>query len=333
MKIAITADLHLKMWNDKEYDSDGIPRRLNEIIQVIKQICEYCKNNNIDTIIIAGDINDLKNIVHVPSFNILKEVMQQYHNLNFIVLHGNHDSSNKMQTNSAIQLLSGPTNISIITNPIKEGDITFLPYSHNIIEYIKECENNKILIGHFGLSDATLSSGISVKTRVQSGDLKKFDLVILGHYHKPQKINHVYYVGSPIQLRRDEHSEEKRFLVIDTETLNVQSIPTIGYRKYVQLEINEESQIETTISLAKKLQSEGNYVNIFSKVKNIYNILKEDINIIDNSDVERRDRGINTAMSIESQMEKWLDIDPVPESQKRKYLELGISILGENDDI
>ena len=327
MKFAFTADLHLKMWNDKFFDAERTPLKLTEILNSVKQMCDYCMKNKIENVIIGGDVNDLKQIVHYRSFVMLKEILEHYYNLHFFVIHGNHDSAGREDLYSSIQLLDGPSNVSTFVEKTIIEDITFLPWSGNVAEEVYNCEPNKILISHFGINEAQLSSGISVKTNIKLNDLKKFDLVLLGHYHKPQQVGNVYYVGSPIQLNRGEANEEKRFLVVDTETLEVKSIETTGYRKNYNIIIESSDEIEEKLEQAKELQKDG-IVTIKNKVKEleVEKIEIEGVRIINDVEGEYQMRGITSEMKITDQLKRYLEIQKVPENEHNEYIDTFLEI-------
>jgi len=330
-KIAIFADLHLKRWNDNLIEDNGIPRRLYEILSVSKDIFDYCVEKTISDVAILGDINDLKNVVHSDAFVLFKQLLEQYPQLTFHILHGNHDSSAcSDEVRSAIQLLEGPKNVRTYTKMTKVDDITFIPHSDHILDDIRSAAPSNIMCGHFGLSDATLSSGISLKTSISSKDLNKFDLVFLGHFHLPQSVrnNTVHYVGSPIQLRRDEAGEEKRFIVLDTQKMTFESIPTTGYRKYYTLEINKQSDVNNAIEESKKLKNDGHYVYILNNLKEaLIENVPDDVNIIDVFTEDVMSRGINSTMTIEQQQQRFLEIMGILDDNKEEYMQVSREIL------
>jgi len=334
-KYLVTADLHLKDWNDKDYTDEGVPLRLVEIIQTFESMCEYAIKNEIDTIVIAGDTNDTKSIVHVTAFTMFRKILEKYSNLNFIFMHGNHDaaSGGDGDYESAIELLLGPANVKVLLKPEQRDNIMFVPWSRRMVDYIGESDECDILITHMGLSDATLSNGASIKTRLQSSDLTRFKLVISGHYHKPQQVNHVWYVGSPIQLRRDEFNEDKRFLIIDSETLEVESVSTTGYRRYYQFVIDENSDQEEITKQAIEFKEQGHNVVVRSKIENAPEILKEDsgIILIDEYEEEENVRGITTGMTLQEQMTKYMDIMRVPENDQENYLAVAANVLNQEE--
>ena len=334
MKVLFTADTHVKLWSDREFDEDGIPKRLSEIFSVLESMCQHAITNGIEKMIIGGDTNDTKGIVHVRAFVLLRSLIKKYPQITFIFLHGNHDASDKDASESAINLLDELSNVEVILERTKIDNMVFVPYSSHIVEDIIDSVNDnsddedQILVSHFGLSDATLSNGISLKTKISSEDLKKFKLVLLGHYHKPQNINHVWYVGSPIPLKRDEHGESKRFLIVDTETFEVESIPTTGYRRYYEFIIDDAEKVEEIFKEAAELKEAGHFVTIRSNIKEIPTELAEQMTVIDEYEEDYQLRGITTGMSIAAQMEKYLEIERIPENEMEEFMNVGSEVLG-----
>jgi len=327
MKFVFTADLHLKMWNDNIVDEYSNPLKLNEILNSFKQMCDYCVKNNIENLVIGGDVNDLKNIVHYRPFVMLKEIIEQYNKIHFYILHGNHDSAGREDLYSAIQLLDGPSNVSTFVKNTEIDNILFVPWSGGIAKEIYETEPSKILISHFGLNEAQLSSGISIKTNIKLNDLRKFDLVLLGHYHKPQKLGNVYYVGSPIQLNKGEADEVKRFLVVDSETLEIESIETKGYRKYFNVILEDKNELEEKIEEIKELQKDG-FVTIKNKIKElkIQDLNFEGVRIINDVDEEYQLRGITSDMKIVDQLKRYLEIQKIEKTEHEEYINTFLEI-------
>ena len=335
MKYVVTADIHLKNWSDKEFDEDGNPIKLIEILNAFKSICDYAKKNKIKHVIVAGDVNDTKEVASVNAFVQFKKILEDYADLNFYILHGNHDAVTKENNKSAIQLLDGPENVITIletrTDLLK--DIIFVPYSENMVEDISEAEPCKVMIGHLGLSEGQLSSGISLQTPIQLNHLKKFGVVLLGHYHKPQHLKNTYYCGSLIPLRRDEMHDEKRFLVLDTETLDIKSIPITCYRKYVEFIITNESDNKELLQQIQKAKENGDHIIIKKDVKvmppDFFDLT--DIHVIDTYEEEYQIRGIRSSMEFADQLTKYMEIEEIPESDMERYLHTVVKALDAED--
>jgi len=342
-KIVLTADLHLQMWNDTYVDDNGIPLRLAEIVNSVKEICNYAKSNNINKVGILGDINDLKDIAHTRAFvYFIKNVIEVYTDIHFYILHGNHDSSSFISRESSIDLFSG-TNVTIISSPQVINNIAWVPHSKSILDdinsLIKDSKDIKILFSHFGLNEGTLSSGISIKTNISAKHLKNFKVVVLGHYHKPQSINNVHYVGSPIQLRKDEAGEEKRFLVLDLDTYELESKPLNNFRKYKQIAIKSKDELDDKIEEALKLKENRDYVSLSIEYKaestEINNIRESAENIVVNFDTspETKMLDIKSSMTMKEQMIKYMEMKQINEKDKDKFLATGLEIISNQNSL
>ncbi len=349
MKIIVTADWHVKMWNDRDaakpedlhpelvevFGSEfgnTLPKRLVEIYETIRQMCSYARANNIPRIVVAGDINDTKNVVNVIAFVMLKRLLESYPDIDFLMVHGNHDSTARIDKTSAIELLQNETNIRcVITEPHIEEHIVCVPFGRTMPEIINDLEPRNLLISHFGLNEASLSNGLSIRSSIGLRDVRKFGMTILGHYHKPQELDNVWYCGSPIQMRRDESGEVKRFLVVDTETLEVESIPTEGYRRYHELVIDSKDNYKQVIKQYEELTARGDFTHVRKTCPDKVQ-LPEDLVVLDDFEEEYQLRGITSGMNLADQMKKWLEIQEVPTEEWDEYMHVGLTAIERGAD-
>lgn len=342
MKFAYIADIHLSRYGqDKIEDQSHLPERLHSIKQALYEVAEYCITHGIPKIIIGGDVLHGKSIIYAIAQEIIIEYFHDFENkLEFIVIDGNHDISGKgADVVSALRPLEDIHNVKWInfkeTFKDKEHDILYVPYSYNLPQIIKS-NKARILISHFGLSEGVLNSGMSIISDVSIKDLKgRYELVLLGHYHKPQEIIlngvTVYYVGSLIQLDWGEKNEEKRFLIVDSDTLQVDSIPFTQYKKHIQIEITSDNKDEA-IQAARDARDAGDHVKVIMKETVDLTDLKGEFSIIDKTDRDITDRGITSNMSMEDKLKKYLEIKGIPEVQYEMYLSVGMEIIRKGDE-
>lgn len=323
----VLADIHLKLYSDQKYTSDGIPLKLFEILQTFKNVCDYAKKNNIEKIAILGDVNHTKQIASVDAFSIFKSMLEDYQEIKFYIIPGNHDETAKDGMRSAIDLLKGPENIITIDEYTVIDNISFLPYRNR--NQLYDIKTTDILMSHFGLSDAKLSNGKSIRNNIRLGDLKKWKKVVCGHYHLPQDLDNFHYTGSLIPLTRAEFDEKKRFMLFNSETFEIDSVQTTGYRKYYEFILDNEKEVESIIKRAKELKKSGNFVHIRNRLSNnpLFMNNEEGIHVIEEFEEEHQSRGIDSKMDDKEQMLKYMEIERVSENNQEEYLNIGLEIV------
>ncbi len=325
-KFVFIADLHLSKYSqDKIMVESGLPEKLHHIKNVLSEIIDYCKLNNIKNIKIGGDLFHTKSIIHAIAQKVLLDFFRDNQDIHFDVIDGNHDLSGKgNDVVSALESLENEPNITRYSKATLIDNIFYVPYSDDMVEIIKN-NSAKYLISHFGLNEGILNSGISIVSDIGLNDLRnKYQYVLIGHYHKPQEIIRediqVWIPGSIIQLDWGEKHEEKRFLVVDLENDKIEPIEIKNYKKHFVLELTSENKDET-IKLARELINEGHLVNL--KKTEDFNIkdISTEFKIIDKVEVDITNRGIDTSMSDIDRMKKYLEIKKIPQNEWDTYLQ------------
>lgn len=340
MRFAFIADIHLsKYGHDKREETSHLPERLHSIRAALYEVADYCVHNNIRVMVIGGDILHGKSVIHAIAQEIMLQFFKKYNDLiKFYVIDGNHDLSGKgANVVSALRSLETVHGVEWISHEAEKryydsAGIMFVPYSHKVAEVIQSSKA-KILISHFGLSEGVLNSGMSIIQNISMNDLVgNYELVLLGHYHRPQEIIgpniQLYYVGSLIQLDWGEKGEEKRFLVVDSDTMQVDSIPITAYRKHVEIEITPDTKT-AALKQARDAQDAGDHVKIVMKENVDLGSAKNDFNVVDKTEKDITDRGISSSMSKEDIHKRYVEIKEIPEDQMEFYLKVGLDIINE----
>ena len=340
MKFAFIADIHLSKYaQDKREETSNLPERLHSIKSALYEVADYCKRNNIHVMIIGGDILHGKSIIYAIAQDIMLQFFEDFNNaIQFYVIDGNHDLSGKGEdVVSALRPLANIHGVEWINHTnkhrvIQPEGIMFIPYSHDVAQDVKSAKS-RILISHFGLSEGVLNSGMSIIQDISVKDLiGKYELVLLGHYHKPQYINRsdiqLYYVGSLIQLSWGEKGEEKRFLVVETDTLKVDSIPITQYRKHIEIEITPDTKAAAILQAQQAIDA-GDHVKIVMKETVDMTDYKGKFNIVDKTEKDITDRGISSSMSMSDIHTRYMEIKQIPEDQRELYLREGMEIINE----
>jgi len=336
MRFAFLADIHLSRYGqDKREETTGLPERLHSIKNALHEVGDYCRANEIHSVIIGGDLYHNKSVIYAIAQELMLNFFEEYGDLSFIVIDGNHDLSGKGE--HVVSTLRSTANISnvdwVTEEPMRFGDdILCTPYSYNVVNQVR-LNRSKILISHFGLSEGILNSGMSIISDLSVKDLiGKYELVLLGHYHKPQEMIQenfkLYYVGSLIQLDWGEKNEDKRFLVVDSDTLDIESVPISSYKRHIEVEIDSSNR-EQALADVHKYKSLGAHVKIILKERVDLGPLEMDVRVVDKTEVDVTDRGITSSMSDSDIHKKYMQIKKLPEEDWKEYLETAMEILQE----
>ncbi len=221
MKIGITADLHLKSQNET-------PERYTALNKII----DYLKSQDINDLIIAGDLFDKERY----NYNDFDTFCIQHQVINFYIIPGNHDVGIEQRYFSA-------DNIKIITKPeilnFNSLNFLFVPYDFKksmdeaIDGFISNRDNFNDLDGFVIVGHGDYISNVKIENIYETGVymplssniINKYNplQVFLGHIHKPSQLGKVWYAGSPYPLDINE-TGKKRFLTYDTLNNTVESI-------------------------------------------------------------------------------------------------------------
>ncbi len=135
---------------------------------------------------------------------------------------------------------------------IKEKNARGLIQYYNDVFEHRPTSGINVAMGHFTcVSDYSIDSEREISIGHIDGtnknDLPEFDYFALGHIHKPITVSaskNIYYSGSPYPMSFSERDDEKRVLIFDSESKEIESVGLKTYRKFVQLEGKTVEEIE-----------------------------------------------------------------------------------------
>jgi exonuclease SbcD len=224
---------------------------LEERLRGLKQAIVYAKNNNIHTIIHAGDVFNTP----VPKLNYVYELEKIFADaekdgIDFIIISGNHDQSKVKTAFNSLNLFKVIKNVKVFTDDTiieKDGfEFFMIPAKYNWSKIkdtfptslnnllTKSKTNKRILITHIPISSAKETATFDIET-ASEGTIDVdvipdiFLYVALGHYHSMQQIGNrrMYYSGSTSQLSFNEEFEKKYFLDVTIDEQNNTNVTPI----------------------------------------------------------------------------------------------------------
>ena len=345
MKFLAFADLHCH--NYSQFSTilpDGTNSRLADCLDIFRQIREYGKEKGIKKVLFLGDLFNTRTKLAIDVYHkVFDELVEmKIEGFEVYLIVGNHDQFLKSGALHSMRPMSSVA--EVIDGPayIEELDTFAVPYIENL-----EARRRAILAAQdagagilaihssvdgakVGPTDLVLEEGL----KLSDFGGNKFRLVLLGHYHKSQKLaENIMYLGSPLQLNLGERNDgEKGFWIVDTEDYSMEMVAT-QYPKFIELE-NEWLPEEV----------KGNFVRLIlggSKEKDDLEVKKEIMEngaravVIERQEVEEVQQrlDIKPGMSFSEMLEEFVD-NFETKLEKKRLKKIGKAFLlekGEKD--
>jgi DNA repair exonuclease SbcCD nuclease subunit len=230
MKIAILNDSHFGARGDSQLFFDYFMKFFDDVF------FPYLKENDIKTIIHAGDLMDRRKFVN---FNILNQIRTKFidkfrdEGIEMHCILGNHDVyyRNTNEVNSIRELFGNVLQLYETPEIVNfDGlDIALLPWvcKENYEESIKfiKTASAPILVGHLELDGYDVMRGVKFDGGLSPNIFKRYEKVLSGHFHCRQEKDNIYYMGTQYQITFSDLHEQKGFHILDTNTREMEFIP------------------------------------------------------------------------------------------------------------
>lgn len=302
----------------------------------------HCKPNNLSEMgtlfgivedtalptIWLGDLLDTKEVVRGKCLNAYLRYFRQS-KLQHTILVGNHDYFNLECKDHSLEPLKELTNVFIVDRPVymNEMGAVLLPYMHSPIALraalaeFKEVKA-KTLIGHLEVTGFDFGNGHICESGLILEDLKAFDLVISGHFHKFQKKENLVYLGTPFSHSFGESNQTKFIAILDSETQRLEYSAT-PFPQHLTIEIDADK-----VSTIRKVDTK-NHVRIIltGRPENIAKVNKDEYP--DVKFIERPDETLEGEISIsetasnEEKFQTWAE----GKSISKETIALGLEIM------
>lgn len=225
MKIDIlhTADWHL--WHKHKYTRLIPGKHWDAMFEAKMDVLRntfvpFVKKHKVNTFVIAGDIFQHYNPIEPVKKAFVELALEiSFEVEGLVIITGNHDQYKGQHAFESI------------------GEL--VPFGTNIMMYENEYYNDEYYVGHCGVDGFEANGGYIEKRKdlvVNKNKFKKYKLVLLGHYHKNQKLGNIYYSGSPYPCNFGEENEEKYFNVFVDEKCKRVKMQGIGF--YTNIGLN-----------------------------------------------------------------------------------------------
>jgi DNA repair exonuclease SbcCD nuclease subunit len=277
MKAIIFSDIHLHSW--AKFNRDNY--RLKNQLDTLEHLFQVAFRSKVP-IIFGGDMfmdpESLKNSLLSVSLPFIQDLFRKY-NVDFFAISGNHDleSENSLSRRA-------PTYINTLANTIESfhnidfdsadfGDwvlhgVPYLMFNRGIMDHINSITLDKskfnILLLHTDFKGQVDTNGFAVGKgeNISESGLRRFDLVLSGHIHKPGLVkNNIFSIGAPMQIRLSDMGGKFGYWVLDDKfKLTFREInDTPKFRLY-----EKESEVENDFDFWVKIPREDDLTVMLS---------------------------------------------------------------------
>lgn len=228
-KVLIAADIHF-----------GLPQKLHDILWAVRTVREYAIKQNIETVILCGDIFHDRVNYNIEVLNAAYAFFDETRRMGqeWIAFPGNHDMP--LRHSWEVNTLKPLKDVLTVIEEIKLLKVLghrfwVVPFVHYESVYMKvlahiekQYEQGDVLLTHIGVNNATLNECFLIKhwSTVEFSE-SKFDRVFTGHFHCHQGVGerqNVWYPGSPIPFRFDEGMVPHGFIEYNLESQEVKFV-------------------------------------------------------------------------------------------------------------
>ena len=222
MKICILGDTHFGMRGDSILFHEYYKKFYETVF------FPYLIENNIKVIFQLGDMFDRRKFINFNSLYMSRKYFFDRCRDERIQLHtllGNHDVSfkNTLEVNSSELLLKEYDNVVVYRNFSKvtfDDSIDIIPWicDENQEEIMKQISESKsqICFGHFEIAGFEMDRGNICHEGIQEDLLKRYDVVLTGHFHHKSTKGNITYVGTPGEMTWADYQDERGFHIFDT---------------------------------------------------------------------------------------------------------------------
>jgi DNA repair exonuclease SbcCD nuclease subunit len=271
MKIAILGDTHFGMRGDSLAFHALYSKFYKEVF------FPYLLNNGITTIFQLGDLFDRRKYISFQSLALCRKYffdeISRY-NLELHVLLGNHDITyrNTLEVNSPELLLQEyMNNVFIYNEPASWQGIDVIPWickdnEKQISDYIYH-SNNSVCFGHFELAGFEMDRGNFCHEGMDPSILRRYEVVLSGHFHHKSTQGNVTYVGTPGEMTWADYNDERGFHIFDTTTRELKFIPN-PHRMFYKIKYNDDDMQYNEVAEADYSQYTGKQVKIVVEKRN-----------------------------------------------------------------
>ena len=279
MNALLVSDLHfaLRLPMAKVDPGNVSSDRLRDVAGIVDQVAETADRGGYDLVVVAGDLFDQQR----PDGATLVAASRALANLcevcDVYLLPGNHDAQDRDGRLYSLQMYSelDVPNLHVLgheTVQLTEGlllhAVPWLPEERARKRIRARASNlskgdRHVLVFHQGVLGALWDSGLPSDEGVDADLVEGFDLAFTGHYHMPQKVDDLYVLGAPLDIRfGDELAKRRGYYHVDLEGDLVPRFVSVDYPRFATVRVEVEGDVWDAHDLDAEVDCGTKYVRV-----------------------------------------------------------------------
>ena len=255
MKIIHCADLHLDSKMETNFSREQAKERRYEILATFENMIGYALNNNVEVILIAGDMFDTPQNQQKTIKNRVIDSIRKTRSIDFLYLQGNHDNDDFFK-----KMENKPENLKLFSKEwmsYRYGDIVISGIEFDRDKYIDIYPELDLNEDDFNI--VTLHGQISKYGSDKDAEIislknlenKYIDYLALGHIHKYEKerldYRGIYCYPGCLEGRGFDEFGKKGFVVLDIKNGNLSTeFVSIASRTFHEIRVDVSVHSETS---------------------------------------------------------------------------------------
>jgi DNA repair exonuclease SbcCD nuclease subunit len=241
-RVLFASDLHINSFQSHAHLlEDGTNSRLQNGVNIVREIEDYCVQYHVNAVIIGGDIFHTHGRMDVEVFNKGREAIKRLGSVveRMWCVVGNHDMSPQREDIHSLETFKDFADVIDSPREYNIGGYTIagFPFSRDAgkqRKLFKEYDRSTIALvtTHIGIAEVP-GRTFYIAEPIQQSDLPpKAGVVMLGHYHDMAQVNeNTHYSGSAQSLDWGDRNRQKYCLLIDLASpRQVKALPLHGLR-------------------------------------------------------------------------------------------------------
>lgn len=254
-------------------------KNIELVIDIFRQAIEQAVKYGFKVIYHAGDLFDSRKHQTLATLKAFAKILMMFEEVGITLraIPGNHDKPDYLSASSYLDVYEKYSSLELVREwaCFPEGDyyihmIPFFDEKEAYMDYLKAAVFvqgwKHMLVTHIAVDGVKNNDGSEIENTFDKKGFKKFEKVLVGHYHNKQEVGNVVYVGSAFQKDYGEDDDKGMSLIYDDGSIERIELDFPRF-KTVKIDLNVVTPEDLEKTFKSHKNSEDNVRFKFSGTK------------------------------------------------------------------